>query len=104
MTSSKRGLSHVARLLEHVLMEAQIAPSRLAQHLGIATDQLQAYCSGAERMSTDQQIDLATLVLVQYPNCSRLAHRVAAQAKAESAFHSKVTETHSGGPPSRFRW
>jgi hypothetical protein len=29
---------------------------------------------------------------------------VAAQAKAESAFHSKVTETHSGGPPSRFRW
>src|SRR5438270_7805433 len=78
MTISKRGLSHVARLLEDVLVEAQIAPSRLAQLLGIATDQLQAYCSGAERMSTDQQIDLATLVLVQYPNCARLAHRVAA--------------------------
>jgi len=100
MASGKRHHSHVARLLQQVL--AELDPAALAYLLGAPPPQLEAYRAGTERMSTDQQLIFSTFVLARFPQHARLAHRVAAQAHAESAYHANATQTHMNTPPSRY--
>jgi hypothetical protein len=88
-------------LLKQVL-DAEIEPAALARFLGTTSDQLEAFRTGGERMSTDLQLSFSRLVLARYPHFARLAHRVAAQAHAENAYHAKATETHASAPPSRY--
>lgn len=94
-------LSHVVRLLQQVL-EDEIEPAALARFLGTSPHQIEAYRTGAERMSTEQQLSLSAFVLDRFPHLARLAYRVAGQAHAESAYHAKATQTHTNTPPSRF--
>ena len=100
MASGKRHNSHVVRLLQQVLTELE--PAALAYHLSASPPQLDAYRTGTERMSPDQQLSFSTFALERFPQFARLAHRVAAQAHAESAYHSNATLTHMNTPPSRY--
>jgi hypothetical protein len=102
MASGKRHQSHVARLLQRVLAELQIEPPALARFLNTSLHQMEAYRTGAERMPTEQQLTFSGFVVARFPQHARLAHRVAAQAHAESAYLAKATETHMNTPPSRF--
>jgi hypothetical protein len=100
MTSGKGRNSHVARLLQQVL--AEVEPVALAYSLDASPQQLEAYRTGAERMSPDQQLSFSSFVLARFPQFARMAHRVAAQAHAESDYQAKTTQTHSNTPPSRY--
>src|SRR5581483_4157813 len=99
MASGKRPHSHVVRLLEQLL--TQVEPAALAYDLNASSPQLEAYLMGTERMSTDEQLRFASFVLARFPQFARLAHRVAAQAHAERAYHANATLTHMNTPPSR---
>lgn len=100
MTSGRGHKSHVARLLQQVLTEVDAAS--LAYSLGASGQQLEAYRTGTERMSPEQQLTFSSFVLARFPQFARMAHRVAAQAHAESDYHAKTTQTHTNTPPSRY--
>lgn len=102
MTRPKTRRTLAARLLEEVLVKMEWEPDVLARALGITFQQLDAYRSGAMRMSVEDQLGLAAFVESRIPACARTARRLIAQANAEAAFLARETTTHLVAPLSQF--
>ena len=102
MTKPKKHRTLVARLLDEVLVKTEWETDALARALGMPVNQLEAYGSGAMRMSVEHQLGLAAFVQSRIPECVRTARRLTSQANAEAAFLAKETTTHMAAPPSQF--
>jgi plasmid maintenance system antidote protein VapI len=98
---STRGTPAV-RLLDRVLETSKMDREALAESLGVSGSELEAFRSGARRISAELRLRLASLVVAHVPEYARAAQRVKQEADAEVAFRNTTTVTHLSAPPSRF--
>jgi hypothetical protein len=92
------------QLLDTVLGAGKMDREVVEESLGVSGADLEAFLAGTTRMPPELRLRLASLVVADFPEHARAAHRVRQAAEAEVAFRNTTTVTHLWAPPSRVRY